>query len=210
MTVLRTVPAVLALAWIGATTAIAEPVPFQIDPAHSQVGFSVRHFFGQVPGRFNDFSGTIQFDEKHPAASSVEATIQTASIFTNEEKRDAHLRSPDFFDVEKYPTITFTSTRVTPAGKDRFKIAGALTMHGVTRPVVLDTQLLGVGAIGIEGKAMGTRAGFTATLTVNRKDYGINWNKVLDNGNLMLSDEVAITLQIEAAKVETPAGEARK
>ena len=204
------VPAVLALALLGPALASAEPVPFQIDPVHSQVGFSVRHFFGQVPGRFNDFAGTILFDEQHAAASSVETTIQAASIYTNEPKRDTHLRGPDFFDAEKYPTITFKSTKVSPAGKGKYKIAGNLTMHGVTRPVVLDTELLGVGAVGIGGQAMGTRAGFSATLTLNRKDYGISWNKVLDNGNLMLSDEVAINLQIEAAKVEAPAGEAKK
>ena len=162
------------------------------------MGFSIRHFFSKVPGQFKDFSGTIVMDEKSPPASSVEVTIQAASISTDNERRDAHLRSPDFFDVDTFPTLTFKSTKVAPAGKDKVKIAGDLTMRGVTKTVVLDVEFLGMGQVGIGGQSMGTKAGFDATTTVNRKDFGINWNKTLDQGGLMLGDDVAISLHVEA------------
>jgi polyisoprenoid-binding protein YceI len=191
---------VLALA----TAAVAETVPYKIDPAHSQVGFSVKHFFSKTPGRFNDYEGIINLDQKNLANSSVDVTIQTTSIYTNQEKRDAHLRSADFFDAEKYPTLTFKSTKVVPGEGDKFKIEGNLTMRGVTKPVVLDAEFLGAGDIGINGQTM-NRAGFAATTTVNRKDYGINWNKTLDQGGMMLGDDVAITLNVEGFKWDAAA-----
>jgi polyisoprenoid-binding protein YceI len=189
----------MALALLSfATAASAAPLSFDIDKPHSQVGFSVRHFFSKVPGQFKDFSGTIVMDEKNPPASSVEVTIQAASISTDNERRDGHLRSPDFFATDSFPTLTFKSTTVAPAGKDKYQVTGELTMRGVTKPVVLDVEFLGMGQVGIGGQAMGTKAGFDATATLNRKDFGINWNKTLDQGGVMLGEDVAISLHIEA------------
>jgi polyisoprenoid-binding protein YceI len=181
-----------------ATAASAASQIYDIDPAHSQVGFSIRHLFSRVPGQFKQFSGVIYADEKHPAASSVEVTIQTASIFTDNETRDGHLRSPDFFAADSFPTITFKSTKVAPAGKDRYKVTGDLTMRGVTKTVELDMEFLGKGDVSIGGKDMGVKAGFDANTKLNRQDYGIRWNQTLDQGGLMLGDDVAVSLHVEA------------
>ena len=189
--------AILALT-LAVAVASAAPALYKIDKTHSEVGFKVRHFFSKTPGRFNDFAGTIQFDDKNLPASSVDVTVQTASIFTNNDRRDNHLRSDDFFAAEKFPVITFKSTKVIPGEGNAFKIEGDLTMRDVTRPVTLDAELAGMGSLG----AMGTRAGFSATTTVNRKDWGIVWNKTLDNGGTMLDDNVTIHLDVEAIKDE--------
>ena len=190
-------PAFAALAMlVVASAAFAAPAKYAIDKTHTEVGFDVRHFFTKVHGRFNDFQATILFDEKDPSKISVDASAVTASISTDNEKRDGHLRSADFFDAEKYPALTFKSTKVTANGKNKYKIAGDLTMRGVTTPVVFDAEFLGAGATG-----MGTKAGFAATAVVNRKDFGINWNKALDNGGVMLGEEVTISLNIEANQV---------
>jgi polyisoprenoid-binding protein YceI len=185
-----------------AAPSLAATQTFTIDGAHSQVGFSIRHFFSRVPGRFNEFSGTLQLDEKNFAASSVEATIKTASIFTANERRDTHLRSQDFFWADSFPTLTFKSTKITPGANGKLQIAGDLTMRGVTKPVVLDGSFLGAGEVGVGGRSMGYRASFEASTTVNRKDYGISWNKVLDQGGTMLGDDVNITIAIEAVRAE--------
>lgn len=190
--VLRPAFASLALL-VVASAALAAPAKYTIDKTHTEVGFDVRHFFTKVHGQFKEFDGTIVFDEKDPSAISVEATAVAASISTDNDRRDGHLRSADFFDVEKYPSVTFKSTKVTPAGKNKYKIAGDFTMRGVTKPVVFDAEFLGAGNVG-----RGTKAGFSATTTVNRKDYGILWNKTLDNGGVMLGEEVTISLSIEA------------
>lgn len=200
---LTTATALGALA-LAASMASAAPMTFDIDKAHTEVGFSIRHFFSKVPGTFKEFDGVIVYDDKDVAASSVNVTIQTASIFTNNEKRDSHLRSADFFAADSLPTITFRSTGVAPAGKDRFKVSGDLTLRGVTRPVVLDAQFLGMGQVGVGGQAWGTKAGFEATTAVNRKDFGISWNKTLDQGGLMLGDDVAIVLRVEANQQARP------
>src|SRR5262249_33291747 len=151
---------------------------FNFDPAHCEVSFSIRHFFSRVPGRFNDFSGTIQLDEKDLAASSVDATIKAASIFTNNEHRDKDLRSPNFFSVDSFPAITFKSTKVTPGENNKLTIEGNLTMHGVTRPVVLQGSFMGAGPINIQGGYnAGYRAGFEASTTINRKEWGIVYNR---------------------------------
>ena len=190
-------PAFAALAMlVVASAAFAAPATYAIDKTHTEVGFDVRHFFTKVHGRFNDFQATILFDEKDPSKISVDASAVTASISTDNEKRDGHLRSADFFDAEKYPALTFKSTKVTANGKNKYKIAGDLTMRGVTKPVVFDAEFLGAGATG-----MGTKAGFAATAVVNRKDFGINWNKALDNGGVILGEEVTISLNIEANQV---------
>ena len=167
--------------------------PFSIDKAHSSATFSVRHLMTNVPGRFRDVDGAINIVPDNPGASSVEFTIQAASIDTANENRDKHLRSADFFDVEKFPTITFTSSEVTDATDTSAKLHGRLAMHGVEKPVVLDLQMHG------EGKDPwgNVRAGFTATTKLNRKDFGIIWNQALETGGALLGDDVDITLEIE-------------
>jgi len=177
--------------------ALAAPVPYKIDPSHSEVSFRVRHFFSKTPGKFTDYAGKVLYDDKNLAASSVDVTIQAASINTNHEKRDADLRSANFFEVEKYPTLTFKSTKVVPGTDNTFKMEGDLTMHGVTEPVVLDATFLGAAPVAIGGRDMGTRAGFEATTTINRKDFGIIWNRNLDQGGTLLGDDVQITLAVE-------------
>jgi polyisoprenoid-binding protein YceI len=196
--VLTAALATLALA----SVASAAPAKFDFDPAHTEVGFNVRHIFSKVPGRFTEFSGVLMFDEKDFPASSVEFTIQSKSIDTNNDRRDNHLRSGDFFDVEKYPTLTFKSTRVTAPKNGRFTVEGDLTIRGVTRKVVLDAEFVGAGPFGMGGQAMGYKAGFEATTTVNRKDFGIVWNKALDSGGTLLGDDVNIVLHVEAQKVQ--------
>jgi polyisoprenoid-binding protein YceI len=199
-------PAVAALALlVVASAAFAAPAKYTIDKAHTEVGFDVRHFFTKVHGRFNDFEGTIVFDEQDPSKISVEASAVTASISTDNQKRDGHLRSADFFDAEKFPSLTFKSNKVTANGKNKYKVAGDLTMRGVTKPVVFDAEFFGAG-----GTGMGAKAGFAATTVVNRKDFGINWNKALDNGGMMLSDEVTISLNIEANQVVEEAAAIKK
>ena len=196
---MKRLPVALALALMSFTSAAAAaPLTFDIDQAHSQTGFSIRHFFSKVPGQFKDFSGTIVMDPNTPAASSVEVTIQAASIFTGNDGRDKHLRSPDFFAADSFPTLTFKSTKVDSAGKDRVKVTGDLTMHGVTKSVVLDVEFLGMGEVGVGGKSWGTKAGFDATTTLHRHDFGINWNKTLDAGGVMIGEDVAISLHVEA------------
>lgn len=170
---------------------------YEIDPAHSSVSFRIRHLAGKVPGLFKTFSGTIDFNEKKVAKSSVKAVIQAASIDTNNEKRNNHLRSADFFDVEKFPDLTFTSTRIVPAKKGHSRLEGILVMHGVSKLVSLDLVSLG------SREFMGHKhASFEAHGTLNRKDFGIVWNKTMDSGGLMLSDEVQIDLQVEAVETE--------
>jgi polyisoprenoid-binding protein YceI len=186
-----------ALLALVATTAVAvaEPVTYKIDPSHSLVGFKIRHFFSKVPGRFRDFSGTIRFDEKDLAGTTVDVIIQTASINTENERRDSHLRSGDFFLADSFPTITFKSTKVVPGPDNSALVYGDLTMRGVTKPVTLEANYLGSMADAKMGRKI---AGFEAKSTVNRKDFNILWNKVLDQGGTMLGDDVAIDLQVEA------------
>jgi polyisoprenoid-binding protein YceI len=185
-----------------ATMAAAAPQEFRIDPGHSLVGFNIRHFFTRVSGRFKDFSGTIQFDDKNLAASSVEVTIQTASINTENEHRDGDLRGAGFFNADSFPTITFKSSKVTPGPDKSFLIYGDLNMHGVTKPVTLEATLVGVGDVGMGGRGARTVAGFEAKGTLDRKDFGILWNRTLDQGGTMLGDDVALTLTVEAGKVD--------
>lgn len=194
--------AVLTIAALQATVAFADPVTYSIDKSHTEVGFEIRHIFSKVQGRFKSFTAKIVFDEKTPANISVEASADANSIWTDNERRDGHLKSADFFDVEKYPVITFKSTKVVAAGKNKYKITGDFTMHGVTKQVTFDAEFLGAGAVGVGGQSWGTKAGFTATTVINRKDFGVSWNKALDNGGAMLSDEVTINLNVEADAVQ--------
>jgi polyisoprenoid-binding protein YceI len=171
---------------------------YAVDPAHTSVQFRVRHLFTNVTGRFQMFEGKVVYDDQNPAKTEVQGSIDAASINTNVEKRDKHLRSADFFDVEKYPKITFQSTGVSDvdsSGK-KGKMAGTLTMHGVSRPVVLDVSFLG------KGKDPGgkERAGFRGTTSINRKDFGLAWNMALEGGGFVVGDEVTIDLDIEALR----------
>ncbi len=175
---------------------------YSIDPGHSEVGFSIRHMVTNVRGRFNDFSGTVNMDPKNLPGSSVEFRIKATSIDTAVPDRDKHLRSADFFDVEKYPEITFKSESIKPAGKDKYNVTGTLTLHGVSKKVTLPVSFLGQA----KDPWGGTRAGFETGTTLNRKDYGIVWNKALDNGGVLLGDDVKVEINIEA-KAEAPAAE---
>jgi polyisoprenoid-binding protein YceI len=172
---------------------------FNVDKVHSEANFQVRHMMSKVSGKFDDFSGKINVDRANPAASSVEFTIKTASINTSNADRDKDLRSANFFDVEKNPEITFKSSKVVPSKKkDVYDVTGDLTMHGVTKHVTLPVESTGFG----KDPWGGERAGFSLTTTVNRKDYGINWNKALDNGGVLLGDDVTININIEAVKAK--------
>ncbi len=164
-----------------------------IDPVHSEVGFSVRHMMvSKVRGKFSAFEGTITTPD-NPLESSVEATIDLSSITTGNEQRDAHLRSSDFFDVESHPQITYRSTGVRAENRD-YLLDGQLTILGVTRPITLAIELNGIGPDAYGG----TRAGFTATGEINRSDFGVNWNAAIEGGGVVVSDKVALSLEIEA------------
>ena len=181
----------------GVVTQPTAATTWQIDPKHSVVEFAVKHMmFSTVKGRFSDVGGTIVYDEHDPARSKVEVEIDAASIDTREPQRDEHLRSADFFEVEKYPTITFRSTRVEPLSSDRMRVVGDLTMHGVTREVALEASFLGSGT-----NPWGQRvAGFSATGELNRKDFGLNWNAALEAGGVLVGEKIRINLEVEASQ----------
>jgi polyisoprenoid-binding protein YceI len=168
---------------------------YVFDKAHSTMGFQVRHLFSKVPGKFDDFQGKIQFDEANPENSTVEVKIKTASVDTGVAMRDKDLRSPNFFDVEKFPEITFTSKSVKRTGETTGEVTGDLTMHGVTKQVVLNVELLGKGA-GMEGK---TVSGWEAKTNLKRSEFGLSWNKMIE-GTQVVGDDVEIDLHVEADK----------
>ncbi|GAB4278942.1 MAG: YceI family protein [Deferrisomatales bacterium] len=177
---------------------LAGAATWQVDPAHSRVGFRVRHMMiSHVNGTFGDVQGTVRYDPAAPHASTVEVAVQVASIDTGVDKRDAHLRSPDFFDVETFPTMTFRSTRVTPAGDGRLEVRGELTLRGVSREIVLQVQGPSPEVTDPWGN---TRIGASATATLNRKDFGLTWNKALEAGGVLVGDEVTIELDVELIK----------
>lgn len=165
-----------------------------IDPAHTSVEFAVKHLMiTTVKGRFTGVSGTVRTDDQGAAGGDADVVIDAASIDTREPQRDAHLRSADFLDVEKFPTLTFRSTRLFNLSGGSFKLAGALTIHGVMREVVLDVTS--------EGRTKdpwgGERAGFTATTRINRSDFGLRWNQALEAGGFVVGEEVKISLDVE-------------
>jgi polyisoprenoid-binding protein YceI len=168
---------------------------YVFDKVHSTMGFQVRHLFSKVPGKFDDFAGKIQFDEANPENSTVEVKIKTASVDTGVAMRDKDLRSPNFFDVEKFPEITFTSKSVKRTGETTGEVTGDLTMHGVTKHVVLNVELLGKGA-GMEGK---TVSGWEAKTNLKRSEFGLSWNKMIE-GTQVVGDDVEIDLHVEADK----------
>lgn len=166
-----------------------------IDPDHSNVGFKVRHLMvSNVKGSFDKHSGTVEIDDKDITKSKVNVSIDTSSINTNVQKRDEHLRSADFFDVANYPTMTFVSKKVVKAGKDKLKVTGDLTLHGVTKQVVLDVE----GPTKESKDPWGNiRKGASATTKINRKDFGLVWNAALETGGVAVGEEITITLEIE-------------
>ena len=177
----------------------AAPVAYKVDPGHSAVSFTIRHFVTNVPGRFGDFDGKINHDPENPAASSVELNVRSASIDTDNDDRDKHLRSADFFEVEKFPALTFVSTGVKKVDADTMEVTGDLSIHGVTKRVTIPVDFQGTVKT-----SRGEKAGFEAAFTVNRKDFGIVWNRVLDTGGAMLGDDVKIVIAVEANR-EAPA-----
>jgi len=170
---------------------------WNIDPSHSGVHFSVRHMvISKVRGSFDRFSGFIELDEANPGAPKVSVRIEAASIDTRESKRDEHLRSADFLDVEKHPAITFESTRVEAVSGDRLRTTGDLTIHGVKREVVLDTERLGSAK-----EPWGNqRIAFQGETTINRKDFGLGWNQVLEAGGVLVGEKVEISLDVQAVR----------
>jgi polyisoprenoid-binding protein YceI len=183
---------VLALSVSLAAPAFA--TEYKVDPSHSHVGFTVSHLVSKVKGEFKDFDGSFNFDAKKPVTSGGKFVVKAASISTNNEKRDAHLKSPDFLDAQKYPELTLANIKIKAAGKDKYKMTGDLTIHGVTKPVTFDLEYNG------EAKDPwgNMRAGFSANGKINRKDYGLTWNKALETGGLLVGNDVAIELQVEA------------
>jgi polyisoprenoid-binding protein YceI len=175
---------------------------FEIDPIHSQVIFSVRHLMvSNVRGYFNVIRGQLHIDEQQPANSWVEAEAEAASINTRNEQRDAHLRSADFFEAAKYPTLTFKSTQVSQVEGSEYKVSGDLTIHGVTRPVTFEVEYHGQNA----HPMMGVRTGLSAKAKINRKDFGLTYGTVAEAGQVLLSENVNIEIDLEAIRkpVET-------
>jgi len=190
----RSATVLCIVALVFGFAAAAHAANWKVDGSHTTVGFSVSHIFTSVHGRFDRFDGTIVFDPEAPESAIVRATVEAASINTNNTKRDKHLRSDDFFDVEKHPTLSFESTGgVTGMKENRGKLAGNLTLHGVTKPVVFDVTFHGQG----KDPWGNVRAGFSAILKINRKDYGLNWNEVLETGGLLVGEEVEIRIDAE-------------
>lgn len=170
---------------------------FTIDPSHSRLGFTVRHMgFSKVRGSFEQFEGVVRLEPGNLSSLEAQGAAQTSSVTTNDAKRDAHLRSADFFEVEKYPTITFQSTGVRNVSGDSFTLVGDFTLHGVTKTVEFKGEYLG------EGKDPwgGTRVAFEASAKINRKEFGLNWNAVLETGGFLVSDEVEIRLEVQAVE----------
>jgi polyisoprenoid-binding protein YceI len=178
---------------------------WKIDNAHSEITFSARHMMiSNVRGRFEKFTGTVDFNENNPAESSVDVQIEAASIFSRDQQRDGHLRSADFLNVEQYPYITFRSTRVEVQDSHYARLYGDLTIRDVTREVVLDVEYSGMA----KSPWGATNAGFNATTTINRKDWGLVWNVALETGGVLVSEEVKIEIELEIVKQaeEVPAG----
>jgi polyisoprenoid-binding protein YceI len=178
------------------TPASAEPKTYAIDKTHSEVSFQVRHLVTKVRGRFTDYDAAIRVVPGNPQESSVEFTIRADSVDTDLPDRDQHLRSADFFDVEKHPEITFVSSRIRQIGEDRYDVSGRLTLRGVTREMALPVTFLGfvVDPWGNE------KAGFETEVVLNRKDFGMVWNAALDNGGVVLGDKVTVSIALEAIR----------
>lgn len=178
---------------VSADSAVAAPVAWRIDRSHSDVTFRIRHLVSRVPGTFDRWTASLTADPSDWTTGAITVSIETASINTRHERRDAHLRTDDFFDAENHPTITFQSRSVTTEG-DRLRIAGDLTIRGITRPVVLEGEIVGVTTSPDGGR----RAGFSATTRINRHDFGVSYNRAVEGGGLLLADEVDIEINLAA------------
>jgi polyisoprenoid-binding protein YceI len=191
---------VITLTLVLLLAGLSKAQKWDIDPVHSSVGFTVRHMVvTNVHGRFNDFAGQIDFDGKNVEKGSTVLTVQIASIDTDNENRDKHLKSPDFFDTEKFPTMTFKSKKVIKGEGNEFQLVGDLTIKDVTKEVAFDCEFHGT-VVDPQGS---TRAGFSAETKINRQNFNIKYNSVLETGGLVVSDEVTINLEIEAIKAKT-------
>ena len=176
-------------AWLHAAT-------YTLDPSHTSIGFSVKHLMiTDVSGQFKTYEAKVELDEKTNELKGVEANIQVSSIDTENAKRDGHLKSPDFFDAAQFPNILFKSRTVNKLGTDEYEVIGDLTIKGITKTITLRGKNTGFIDAGMMG---GTRAGFSATAMINRKDFGLNWNRKLDQGGLLVGNEVTIELKIQA------------
>jgi polyisoprenoid-binding protein YceI len=197
----------LALTAVLPALAAAETSNWTIDPAHTNSQFSVRHLvISTVRGQFGKTTGALHLDEKDLTKSAVEATIDVTTIDTRVADRDTHLKSPDFFDAAKYPTMTFKSTKVEKAGDDKLNVTGDLTLKGNTKPVVFEVTYTPAAVTGMRGES---RRGFSATTKINRKDFGLNWSKVVEAGPVV-GDEVSIVVDAEAIKEQAKAATATK
>ena len=191
--------ALAVAAFVLTASSLVAAETFVVDKAHSEATFQVRHMMSKVSGKFDDFGGKIIIDRAKPSASSVEFNIKTASVNTGVADRDKHLQTADFFDAARCPEITFKSTSIVPTKtKDVYDVTGDLTMRCVTKHITIPVEFGGFG----KDPWGNERAGFSLTTKVNRKDYGINWNKALDNGGFLLSDDVTINVNIEAQKAK--------
>jgi polyisoprenoid-binding protein YceI len=191
---------VLAAAILAMHAATVRAEIYQIDPVHSSVTFQIRHFFSKVSGRFNQFNGVIEFDPARPETSFVDAAIRVDTIDTGNQKRDTDLKSPKFFDAETFPTITFASKKIEPNGAKSARVTGELIIHGVKQPATLDVTFLGKGK-GMKGES---KIGFTAKTKIDRKNFGLKWNQVVE-GTSVLGDEVEIEINVEANSVSSAA-----
>ena len=184
---------------LGSLAAPAYAATYKVDADHSSVEFKVKHLFSNVKGQFKKFEGTVDYEPGKPESWKAGGTVDVTSVDTNEPKRDKHLLSADFFEAEKNPTIEFKSTGVKDATATSAKLEGLFKMHGVEKPIVLDVTVNGVG----KDPWGNTRAAFSASAKINRKDFGMNWNQALDNGGILVGEEVEISLEIEA--IQKPA-----
>lgn len=197
----RSLVSVITIAVLGLPV-LSHGAMWDIDPAHTSAQFAVRHLMvSTVRGEFGKVGGTVNLDEQDPTKSSLEATIDTASLNTRVEKRDQHLKSPDFLDVAKYPAMTFKSKKIEKVNDTKFKVTGDLTLRGVTKEVVLDVE----GSTKASKDPSGNlRIGGVATTKINRQDFGVQWNKALETGGVVVGDEVAITIDVELTKKAEP------
>jgi len=193
LTLLPATIAAAALALLLPSLAAAEARTYALDRSHSKVSFTIRHLMSEVDGRFRDFDGSITYDPQAPERSRVEVTIQAASIDTSNDRRDGHLRSADFFDVEKHPTLSFESTSVQRESADTLRVTGNLSIRGVTKQVTIPVRI--TGQMPYRG---GEKVGFASDFTVDRKEYDVTWNRALDQGGALLGDEVAVSIRVEA------------
>lgn len=202
LTTLASQFSLLAAFWIAthALPRLASAAEYTVDKSHSRIGFQVRHLFSKVSGEFKDFEGDFNFDPEKLDSAKANVTIQASSINTNEGKRDEHLRSPDFLDTGKFPTVSFVSKKLKADGNQKYKLEGDFTLHGVTKPVTFDVEFLGKD----KDPWGNQRAGFTASAIINRKDFGVQWNKVLESGRVLVGDEINVTVEVEGIQKAAP------